>query len=368
MTRVDWLITELNVSGGAENFVARVVPLLRDAGWDVHIITLQKGGKLIDELRAQKVPVTELGVKNKADLGLLPRLIHYWRIDPPDLIHTHLYHAGLLGRLAGYFLGIKRVVVHQHGVELGRSSLRSLLDRATAGYTSQYVASCQAVAKILTQREGIPASKIKVIYNGLEASAFCLPDNNSLPPPGWPVADSQAQILGCVGRLSPEKGQSTFIAAMNQPALKMLNVHAVLIGGGPGRMELENLVHSLNLNGRVHFMGEQPSIDAWLPHFNVFVLPSQWEGVSLALLEAMAAGLPIVATAVGGTPEVMIDGQTGSLVPANNPQALALSCARLLSDPILSVQMGVAGQQRVKSRFTIDQTVREIGQLYQTLL
>jgi glycosyltransferase involved in cell wall biosynthesis len=172
MPRLDWLITGLRVTGGAEMYVRRVAPLLRQSGWDLRVVTFVSGGHLIDDLRAEGVPVIELGLRHNADLSVFARLERLWRSDPPDLLHTHLYHAGLIGRIVAHRSGIAAVVVHQHGAELARSPLRSLLDRVTTTWVTRYVSSCHAVARVLTAREHIRLSSIEVIYNGLDPSPF----------------------------------------------------------------------------------------------------------------------------------------------------------------------------------------------------
>ncbi len=187
MPRLDWLITGLRITGGAEMYVRRVAPLLCQSGWDLRVVTFVSGGDLIDDLRAEGVPVIELGLRHKADLSVIARLTQLWRPDPPDLLHTHLYHAGLIGRIVAHQLGITPVVVHQHGLERARSPLRSLLDRATTGWVTRYVSSCQAVAQVLSTREHIPLSRIEVIYNGLDASPFAVQSSSSSLPQDWPV-------------------------------------------------------------------------------------------------------------------------------------------------------------------------------------
>jgi glycosyltransferase involved in cell wall biosynthesis len=145
-------------------------------------------------------------------------------------------------------------------------------------------------------------------------------------------------------------------------------VHTVVVGDGPERAQLEALAGQLGLADRVHLAGHQQDVRPWLAALDVLVLSSDWEGMPNALLEAMAAGLPIVATAVGGVPEVVVDGATGLLVPPGDPSALAEAITRLLRDPDLRRTMGQAGRARVERRFSINETVRLTEELYATLL
>ena len=367
MPRLDWLVTGLRITGGAEMYVRRLAPLLCQSGWNLRVVTFVSGGDLIDDLRDEGVPVIELGLRHNADLSVIARLTRLWRSDPPDLLHTHLYHAGLIGRTVAHRLGITPVVVHQHGAERARSPLRSLLDRATTAWVTRYVSSCHAVAQVLTTREHIQLSRIEVIYNGLDPSPFVLHPSRFTLPQGWSVPPG-AKVVGSVGRLSPEKGQGWLLEALALLIHKGQDLHAVLVGEGRSLPDLQDQARHLGIAERVHFPGTRRDVRDWLVHFDLFVLPSEWEGVSLALLEAMASGLPVIASNTGGTPEIVLDGETGLLVPSRDPKSLAGAMQRLLEDPILCNQIGRSGQARVMESFSIQKTVSRLNQLYQDLL
>lgn len=361
--RVDWLISQMEIVGGAETFVREAAPLLRARGWDLRLVALSGGGVLLAELQAAGVPVVALGAHHKADLRALLRLGRLWRSDRPCIVHTHLYHAGLAGRLVARLLGIALVVVHQQGPEWSRARLRSLLDRRTAAWVTRYAVSCQAVAAVLQSRERIPPSQIEVIYAGVR-----LPDGPpGGRPPEWPVP-SGVPALACVGRFAPEKGQTVLLDALARLDAAGVNAHTIFLGDGPLRSELARRAGELGLDEKVTFAGLRRDVRLWLPHCDLFVLPSDWEGISLALLEAMAAGLPAVATAAGGTPEAVAHGRTGLLVPPRDPDALAAALARLLADAALRQEMGRAARARAAQRFALEQVVLDIDRLYERLL
>lgn len=361
--KVDWLVSQLKIVGGAETFLLEMAPRLRQAGWDLRVLTLVSGGTLVEELHSANVPVIELGVRSKVDLGAAGRLLRLWREDPPDLIHTHLYHAGILGRTAARLLGLGPVIVHQQGPERARSSLRTGLDRVTSPWVDQYLTTCQAVAQILQQREKIPAEKIQVIYNGIKQNQAL----STTKPAEWPVPPGRIGLV-CVGRLSPEKGQAVLIEALSLLKKNDQMPFTVFLGDGVMRSELEKRCKDLNLNSDVFFAGVRRDILEWLHHFDLFVLSSDWEGVSLALLEALSAGLPVIATGVGGTPEIVIDEASGLLVPPRSPQSLAEAINRLCSDRELRLRLAKAGQKRIADHFTIEETVRQFDLDYRSLL
>jgi len=361
--RVDWLITQLKIVGGAETFVRYTAPYLRSNGWDLRVITMISGGALVEELRQKNVPVLELDMDSKADLSALLRLVRLWKQDKPDILHTHLYHAGITGRIFGSWLNIKAIVVHQHGPEVERNGFRSWLDASTSPRVTQFIASCFAVSRTMQDREGIPSQKIKVIYNGIR-----IPNRlDTAKPIEWQEPEGSTKIA-CVGRFMPEKGQEYLLDAMAILKSNGYSPHLVFFGDGPLLTHIKSQSQKYGMSSQITFMDVRRDILEWLPHFDIFVLPSAWEGISLALLEAMASGLPVIATAVGGTSEVVIDYENGILVPSGDVSALADALIVLIDNPDLRTRMGEAAHQRISQEFTVDQSVNKISHLYDQLL
>jgi glycosyltransferase involved in cell wall biosynthesis len=217
---------------------------------------------------------------------------------------------------------------------------------------------------ILRQREGIPIEKITVIPNGIDASAF---SPKLSRPAGWPQI-SPVPVIGAVGRLSPEKGQALLLEALSILRQQGKPFHAIMIGEGASRAELFQKTRDLQLEGQVSWVGKQTNIGEWLPFLDIFVLPSHWEGISLALLEAMAAGLPVVATRVGGNPEVVMEGTTGLLTQPNDPLQLADAIRTLIEKPALRQSMGQLGKVRCQENFHIDVIVSRFAGFYRQIL
>ncbi len=159
MYRVDWFITELNIKGGAERFVYLVAPYLVNYGWQLRVITLQKGGDFYHQLNQAGIPCIELGFNPALGVRSLSRLSKLWSVSPPDILHTHLYHAGIVGRIFARKADIPIVLIHQHGLERNRGYLRSFLDRKLNSWVTQYVVSCAAISRLLQSRERIPRIK-----------------------------------------------------------------------------------------------------------------------------------------------------------------------------------------------------------------
>jgi glycosyltransferase involved in cell wall biosynthesis len=360
MVRVDWLITEMNVLGGAEMFILNAAPRLRKLGWDLRLITLSDGGILVDQLRHESVPVIELGLNKTNILYKLTKLLSIWKKDKPRILHTHLFHAGLIGRILGKIAGVHPIFVHQAGPELFRGRFRVYLDKQTSSLVTQYVATSDFVNQILQTREQIPQNKIIIIPNGIVTSEYELSRSR---PESWPniVAGT---VLGTVGRLAPEKGHFLLLDALSILQQNGFIFYALMIGDGILKDDLIQKTKTLHLEDCISWVGSQTNVPDWLTFFDLFILPSQWEGISLALLEAMAAGLPVVATSVGGTPEVVTNGETGLLVPPSDPQALADAIQKLIENPSLSREIGQAGKRHCQQNYDIDRIVKEIDSLY----
>jgi glycosyltransferase involved in cell wall biosynthesis len=243
------------------------------------------------------------------------------------------------------------------------SQWRYWLNRFTHPLADRVTCVSQQVADFVAREVGIPSEETVVIPNGVDLHRFDrLPAKQEVRRTlGLP---NDELLVGTVTRLNPVKRLDVLLRAV--AALE--GVHTVIVGDGPERRQLEAMADQLGLADRVHLVGHQQDVRPWLAALGVFVLSSDWEGMSNALLEAMAAGLPIVATAVGGVPEVVVDDATGLLVPPGDPNALAEAITRLLRDPDLRRTMGQAGRARVVQHFSIDETVRLTEELYTTLL
>jgi glycosyltransferase involved in cell wall biosynthesis len=217
------------------------------------------------------------------------------------------------------------------------------------------------------ETEGCPLEKIVIIPNGIATPS--VPTTASAHGRAQALSvNADDKVVGTITRLVWKRGheellRAAALVARAEPAAKLL-----VVGDGPLRRSLEDQALSLGLNGGVRFLGAVPQAARLLPHFDVFVLSSVWEGMSNGLLEAMAAGRPVVATRVGGNPEVVVDGESGLLVPPKDPQALADAVLRLLRDRELAGRLGEAARRRVASEFTLEQMVQRLETLYDDLL
>ena len=365
---VTHLITDL-CTGGAQVALLRLLAGLDRDRFSPAIACLYGGDTtLAQEIRSLGIPVIDLGMTAKWRGDALWRLYRLLRRERPAILHTWLFHANLAGRIVGHWANVPLIITSRRNVNIG-GGLRERLNRWTARLDDRVVAVCELARKIEVKEAGVSPGKVVTIYNGVDVERFVALDTQAAVRVrrawGIPV---NAPLLGSVGRLHPQKGQADLLIALARVRERVPAVRLLLVGTGELRADLEAQARSLGLGEAVTFAGLRPDVPEILSALDVFVLPSLWEGMPNVVLEAMAAALPVVATAVGGTPEAVVDGVTGLLVPPRDPEPLARAIERLLCDPTLGRKMGQAGRARVDRYFSIGQTVRQTQELYETLL
>jgi glycosyltransferase involved in cell wall biosynthesis len=282
------------------------------------------------------------------------------------IIHMNSYHPGNYVRLAAYFMRVPIIIDHWHG--FNRFNLkRKILCRLYNHLTDLSFVVSAGVGEYIAQQCGADPAKIRVLYNAVDLAPF----ENRKPAPqvreelGLPL---DQPVVGLVARLDHRaKGHLELIEAMVR--LKDRHVfHALLVGGGRRQEEMQELAASLGLGERVHFLGNRRDVPDLLGAMDFFVLPSHSEGVSLAVLEAMAAGLPVVVSAVGGLPEIVSHEENGLLIPPKDPEALAASLARLLENPDLARSLGQKAREHIEEKYSLEQMGLVVNKAYDDLV
>jgi glycosyltransferase involved in cell wall biosynthesis len=283
-----------------------------------------------------------------------------------DAIYVNSYIPGNYSRLAAALMQVPIVIDHWHGFTRFNQK-RRFICRFLSRFTDLSLAVSREVKDYLVSEIGLNPVKVRVVENGVDIAAIdaARPRAEMRQELGLPEG---AAVIGLVGRLDHwGKGHRELFAAMGN--LKdRYPVHALIVGGGRRESEVEQLSDGLDLTGKVHFLGQRRDVPDLLHAMDIFVLPSYSEGISLALLEAMAAGLPVVASAVGGNPEVVTDGETGLLIPPRDAEALAGAMERLLADPAWAKAMGENARRHVETNYSLERLGREIRAIYEELL
>ncbi len=304
-------------------------------------------------------------------LATLGELTHTLQNLACDVLLCHGYKANILGRLAARRLKIPAVAVSRGWTgETRKVQLYEWLDRRHLKWMDRVVCVSEGQAEKVRRWCGVPESRLHVIRNSARLAAFENPDPNARQKLRACFSPSQdiSEIVLAAGRLSPEKGFSVLIEAADSFLRNRPSAAVALFGEGVLRPELEAGIRARGLSDRFVMPGFRPDLDHLIPAADVVVLPSFTEGLPNVALEASAAGVPVVATAVGGTPEVIADGETGWLVPPGNPAALAARMIELLANASVREQFGTAGRARMRALFTFDSQATAYTKLLEELI
>jgi len=354
-------------TGGLEN---GVVNLVNTAGPEFrHVIVCVTGsGAMRDRLKPD-VEVFSIGKRPGNDLGAVWRLVSLLRRVRPTVVHSRNWAAFDAIPAAG--LARVPVVVHgEHGRESadphGRNRRRNRLRRILSPLVTRFVAVSRDLERWLVEDVRLPARKVLTIHNGVQLDRFA---RNSLPEARRALGlPAEALIIGTVGRLDPVKDQAGLVRSFAALLPTHPDAFLVLAGDGPCRPDLSRLIGELGVERRVRLLGDRPDVPLVLSAMDLFVLPSIAEGMSNTVLEAMATGLPVIATRVGGNPELVEDGVTGRLVAPQEPRGLTEAIAGYLEDSHLRAVHGKASRQRATEHFGLERMCLAYTDLYSRLL
>lgn len=350
-------------TGGLENIAARLVRHL-DSRYEQAVITPGTGGPVAQRLPVG-VTVVAMGEQHRPDRWTAFRMAGLFRAIRPDIVHTRNWTC--IDAILGARLARVPVVIHgEHGRDAldpeGRNRKRRRIRRVLAPFVTQFVTVSLDLARWLVHDVGVPAQKVRTICNGVDTERFAPGDRDAARqtlriPPG-------STVVGTVGRLDPVKGQAGLIQAFSGIPRDIPSL-LVIAGDGPCRAELDAVARATGCQDRVRILGEREDIPAVLRALDIFVLPSLGEGISNAILEAMATALPVIASRVGGNGELVTDGVNGRLVEARRSDVLAEAIAGYLTDSVLAAAHGAAGRTRVEREFSLERMLASYDELYQ---
>lgn len=359
-TRIWYLIGTLSVGGAERTLVDLANGLDRDA-FEATIWTIDDLGPLATELE-DHVTVRSLQATSKADLAAPLRFVAALRRERPDILQSFLFYDNTLATLAGLFSTETTVITGVRSVPNEPNRFRSLVRRVTLRLADHIVSNSKAGAEFIVDH-GADPDRVSVVHNGRDLEAYqngtaCpeLRESLGIPP--------EASVVGTVGRLIERKGHYDLLEAWPLVLAEHPGAQLMIVGDGPEREGLETRARELGIWNSVHLPGTRDDVPAVLDLMDVFVFPSHFEGLPGALLEAMAAGLPIVATPVDGNTELITDGESGIYTPVADPESLGNRIDQLLSDPELSSQLGDSAACVANEVFTLAQMTESFEQLY----
>jgi sugar transferase (PEP-CTERM/EpsH1 system associated) len=354
--------------GGLENGVVNLINNSDKNIFDHEICCVTKSGNAALRLK-NCIPVYEMHKQEGNDWRLLPKLARLMKNIKPDIVHTRNWGT-VDGIVAAKFARIGAVVHGEHGWNMddpaGQNIRRRIARRLLSGIVNHFVAVSEDIKQWMINSIGIRNTKVSKILNGVETDKFYPRDNigirNSL---GF---SSEDIVIGTIGRLDPIKDQHLLLQAFSRLKHEQKKLRLLLVGDGPEKRNLESVRKRLPIGDRVLFLGERDDVDKILSAFDFFVLPSRNEGISNTILEAMATGLPVIATDVGGNPELVKHGCTGLLFPPGDCEALVNALNFYIEqNPHMIEIHGRNARERVIREFSLKRMVKEYETLYKSL-
>lgn len=363
------VISKLPV-GGVENQLLMILGKYDRGKLSPIVCSLSDKGEIgreIEEAGIEVIPLNKL--RHTFDWTMVKDIYNLIKKKNVKIVRTHLYHANLYGRLAARIAKVPCIVASVHDTytyTMDKKLHRRIINKCLSRFTDKIVAVSEAVKKDILKYDDISDDKIIVIHNGIDKGGFqninreLIRSNLAISP--------EVQVIGMVGRLSLQKGQKYLLKAVSKIRDRFPKIVLLIVGDGPLRNELESYARSLDIMKNTIFLGSRRDIPAILSSMDIFVFPSLWEGLPSTLIEAMAAGKPIIATDITPNKEIINSEKVGILVPAKNSDALASSIDLLLHNKDLSEDLGKAAKERAFSHFNIKATVDRYTTLFENIL
>lgn len=359
------------IVGGTERVVSDLVRAFNDGEFRTSVCCLDGLGELGEELRREGIKVHVLGRKPGLDLTLISRVRALYRQESVDLVHAHQYTPYFYSATAALSAGLTPVIFTEHGrhwpdyLRMKRAVVNQFLRLTTGAYTAVSEFSRQS----LIRYEKIPAKAIQVIYNGIKRDAMSAHVNDRRRIRCEVGLEDEAVLVLSIGRLDRIKDFATLIRAFSLIAKRSPNVRLWIAGDGDPayKTELAELISQLDLQRQARLLGTRRDVDRLLAASDLFALSSISEASAMTILEAMAAGRAVVATRTGGNAELVVQGETGILVPVGNISAMAEAMVRLLNDPNQRARMSENGREKVKKDFSWDLSVAQYRNLYRSV-
>ena len=343
-------------TGGMERLLVEFARCYNQNRFELHFVALHNVGQPAEDIRAAGCTVHVLPDLRGRPWAQWRELVRFFKSLQPDVVHTHNAYPHFYGTMAARWCGVPAVINTRHGRRIGTTWKARTWFWLAGLLADRVVAVSDDAANLCRVDSSLPKRRIARIWNGIDLTRFTYRG-----PSSEPVAIS-------VARLSPEKDFPTLVRAVALAAEVVPELKLKIVGDGPERSKIEQVIHELGQSQRIELLGERQDIPELLATAGFFATATLTEGISLTLLEAMACGLPVLATHVGGNPEIVEEDVTGFLVPSADVDALAAGLIRMVQSAARWPELGFQGRQRVERHFTNKQMVGDYERLYDTLL
>lgn len=357
------LIEGLNL-GGAETKLMELVAHMDRDRFETIVCSLGMGDRIKQEFEKLGVEFVTMARQQRVDPGLIFKVAKLIREREIDVVMTTLFYADVLGALAGVFSKVKAVFSWETiSAPEWLLTHRLLVYRFSMRFCTRVISVSHATAKWLIDKRGVPPEKVIVIPYGVNLELYRAGENPELKQKLGIAPDTK--VVGVVARLHQQKGHRYLIEAARAIVAEYPKTKFVIVGNGELRAELESMAMQHGVGDHFMFLGFRKDVKDLMRVFDIFCLPSLYEGLPNVVLEAMATAKPVVATAVDGTPELIVNGETGYLVPPADPRALADKISRLVANDELAGRMGANGAKRVKVEYSLEKQVASFQNLYE---
>jgi glycosyltransferase involved in cell wall biosynthesis len=355
--------------GGTEHQFAEIVSRLDQSKYNLKVACFSRTGEFLDQVTAAGLPVTEF-VRGRWFDPRTAASAHRWmrfvRRERIALLHTFDFHTTIFAALPAKLAGVRRLVTSRRNLGTTLNGPRHWALRHLFCWSDRVVANSEAARQNLLMA-GVPARLIQVVRNGVDLKKFSSNGHRSSTRLSWGWREEQL-LIGVIANLRPEKGHATLLQAVPMVIKRFPQAHFLIAGPDPLKQGERLRAMASSVSNHVSFLGDCSAVPELLAALDIFVLPSLSESLPNALMEAMSAGRPAIASAVGGCSELIEHGQTGMLVPPQDPEALAQQIVQLLEAPELREKLGQAARKRAESDFDIKKAVQSLETIYDELL
>lgn len=355
------------VRGGAEKQMTLLATHLPADKFETQVCTLTSDGPYREELEAANIPIHSINKKWKFDIGAYFRLKKLIKELKPDLVHTWIFAANSYGRYAAFNSGVKSIIAGERCVDPWKRWHEFAIDRYLAKRTQGIVTNSSGV-KDFYEQKGLAPESFTIIPNGIS-----MPDQKPISEMRRVLLEAlqlppETKLIGAIGRLWPQKRYKDLIWATDLLKCIRDDVHLLIIGDGPLRWRLEKFRDQVEIADKVHFLGERPDAKEIASCLDCFWIASDYEGQSNAVMEAMSAGVPVVASDIAGNRDLVIHDETGLLVEVGNRAGFAQMTERILNDPDLATRLSINSIDRMQSEFSIQTMINRYAKYYLELL
>lgn len=366
--KVCYLIGSLKI-GGAQRHLVKLLNALDRSRVEPVLVLFKEEGDLISEIRRLQIPIYELSINKLYGLhsiSCLYKFVKYLREQDIDVLHTFIWQANFFGAVAG-IIARKKVVISKRSTNDWMTAPYLMISRLTNMLADKVSVVSEDVAKTVRERERASEAKLFVVPNGVDLPGKIDVEKKEALQKELVISDRAIKV-GVIASLVPVKGHIYFIDAIRKVVNEYPEIQVLLVGDGILRSELEARVHQLGIDDNVQFLGYRNDVEGILGLLDIFVLPSLEEGMSNAVLEAMAHGLPIIVTDAAGSFEIVENGKSGIIVQKGNSEPLAKALLNIIRDKAYRLSLGMEARKRVEREYSMSQVVSRNLQVYEELL